>query len=241
MPELASIRDEARHKYPSDVVDFLYLTTLADLFKLELDCYLWYQPREKDNDNLGWLQVCWYSLAQDVVRQDLYYLLYIVLREDNAYKLISYSYYCKYSHENDETGFRHIDLNIPKLLSEQRGKYQIQGSMSLDDEKETDCTIVVKGFHRDEVIRTWYNRWQDKISNSYHNISADKCSHPRSFCNYYRDFLRDYSRVTRPLNLLTKKEGFHPLSPNETEAFERTKALILEGRLLAHYSPFRET
>jgi len=45
--------------------------------------------------------------------------------------------------------------------------------LSLDDEQETDCTIVVKGFHNDEVIRTWYNRWQNKISNGYvHDIRS---------------------------------------------------------------------
>ena len=170
--ELASMRDEALRKCPANMLEYLYPTTLADLFKLELDCYLWHQRRVNDKDNLGWLRNCWYSLAQDVVRQDpYYYLLYIMLREDNAYKLISYPYYCKYAVKDDKTGFRHIDLNIPKLLSEQRGKYQIQGSLSLDDESETHCTIVIKGFHKDEVIRTWYNRSQHKISNGYvHNM-----------------------------------------------------------------------
>src|SRR5436190_4441971 len=172
VPELASMRDQVRQKCPPNMLEYLYPTTLADLFKLEFDCYLWHQRRVNDKDNLGWLRDCWYSLAQDVVRQDpYYYFLYIMLREDNGYKLISYPYYCKYTLEHDKTGFRHIDLNIPKLLAEQRGKYQIQGSLSLDNEKETDCTIVVKGFHKDEVIRTWYNHHKDKISNGYvHNM-----------------------------------------------------------------------
>jgi len=61
------------------------------------------------------------------------------------------------------------------------------------------------------------------------------------FCNYYRAFLKDHGRVTRPLSLLTKKDGFCPLGPKEIEAFERAKALILSGGLLAHYSPFRES
>jgi len=172
VPELTSMRDKNRQKCPSNMLNYLYPTNLADLFKLEFDCYLWHQRRVNDKDNLGWLRNCWYSLAQDVVRQDpFYYFLYIMLREDNAYKLISYPYYCKYTKKDDKTSFRHIDLNLPKLLSEQRGKYQIQGSLSLDDESEKDCTIVVKGFHKDEVIRTWYNRWQDKISTGYvHNM-----------------------------------------------------------------------
>jgi hypothetical protein len=49
------------------------------------------------------------------------------------------------------------------------------------------------------------------------------------FCNYYRAFLKDYGRVTWPLSLLTKKDGFCPLGPKEIEAFERAKALILSG------------
>lgn len=173
VPGLEELRDDgARRKFSPDKHRYLYPTTLADLFKLEFDCYLWHQRRVNDKPNLGWLRNCWYSLAQDVVRQDpFYYLLYILLREDNAYKLISYPYYCKYTQKDDKTSFRHIDLNIPKLLAEGRGKFQIQGSLSLDDESETDCTIVVKGFHKDEVIGTWYNRWQDEISDGYvHNM-----------------------------------------------------------------------
>ena len=172
VPALTKMREEASSKYPTEILDYLFPTTLADLFKLEFDCYLWHQRRVNDKDNLGWLRNCWYSLAQDVVRQDpFYYFLYVILREDNAYKLISYPYYCKYTQPSDKTSFRHIDINIPKLLAEQRGKYQIQGSLSLDDESDSDCTIVVKGFHKDEIIRTWYNRWQDKISNGYvHNM-----------------------------------------------------------------------
>ncbi len=87
------MRNKNRQKCPSNMLNYLYPMNLADLFKLEFDCYLWHQRHVNDKDNLGWLRNCWYSLAQDVVRQDpFYYFLYIMLREDNVYKLILYPY-----------------------------------------------------------------------------------------------------------------------------------------------------
>ena len=61
------------------------------------------------------------------------------------------------------------------------------------------------------------------------------------FCNFYRRFLKEFGRVIRPLTRLSAKDGWHPLGDVEIEAFNKTKELVLNGGLIAHYSPFRPT
>lgn len=57
------------------------------------------------------------------MRQDLgYWLLYVLCRDDHVMHLISYPYYTKYARpsvegrKGDHTAFRHIDLNIARLV-----------------------------------------------------------------------------------------------------------------------------
>jgi hypothetical protein len=60
------------------------------------------------------------------MRQDpVYYIHYITFRQDRVWRLISYSYYVKYTLLGDNTFFRHIDINIPRLLESERDKYII--------------------------------------------------------------------------------------------------------------------
>ena len=63
------------------------------------------------------------------------------------------AYYAKYAHEGDNTFFRHIDLNIRDLASSGRGANMIQGTVSLDDEKPDDCTMILPGMHKH--IKEW--------------------------------------------------------------------------------------
>lgn len=75
------------------------------------------------------------------MRQDpVYYTLYAALRPDKHWRLVSYPYYAKYAKKGDSTYFKHIDLNIPELLANGRGCYQIQGTVSLDNETADNCT-----------------------------------------------------------------------------------------------------
>ena len=77
-----------------------------------------------------------------------YWMLYAGLRPDHCAWLVSYPYYAKFTHAGDKTYFRHIDLNIDRLVGpELRGVFQIQGSLSLDNESGVDATILVPGMH----------------------------------------------------------------------------------------------
>jgi hypothetical protein len=55
----------------------------------------------------------------------IYYTYYTALRPDKAWRLISYPYYAKYALLGDNTFFRHIDINIPRLFKNGRDKHII--------------------------------------------------------------------------------------------------------------------
>jgi hypothetical protein len=113
---------------------------------LEFDMYQHYLRKINGKSNYGWLRNMFYSTGQQLMRQDpLYYMLYTALRPDKAWRLVTYLYYAKFAQLGDNTYFRHLDLNIPTLLSQDRGCNMIQGSVSLDDESEESCTVIMLG------------------------------------------------------------------------------------------------
>jgi hypothetical protein len=59
--------------------------------------------------------------------------------------LVSYPYYAKFSTEGDSMSFWHI--NIVDLAESDRGANMIRGTVSLDNEKDDDCTVIMLGMH----------------------------------------------------------------------------------------------
>jgi len=129
-------------------------------FALELfDVYQFHLREQNGKENYGWLRNMFFSTCQQAMRSDpLYYALYAALRPDGATTLCSYPYYAKYTHKGDQTYFRHIDINVPEWIKSNRGGNMIQGSLSLDDEQESDCTVILAGMHRNRNLETW---WRD--------------------------------------------------------------------------------
>jgi hypothetical protein len=61
------------------------------------------------------------------------------------------------------------------------------------------------------------------------------------FANYYRRFIKHYSRISAPLTEVTKKEkGFH-WSKEQEDSFQRLKAIFLTAPVLAMYDPRKPT
>lgn len=107
------------------IFDWILKSDLWPVMKEELEMYRWHIRKIGGRGNLGWLRNCLYSTLQQLVRQDLpYYAIYIWLRLDKRYTLMSYPYYMKFAKMDDSTFFRHIDLNVPDLLKG-RGANQI--------------------------------------------------------------------------------------------------------------------
>ncbi|KAH7551035.1 reverse transcriptase [Bipolaris maydis] len=61
------------------------------------------------------------------------------------------------------------------------------------------------------------------------------------FANYYRKFIKDYSKITAPLTEITKKEIGFKWEQEHQEAFDRIKQIFLEAPVLEMYSPQRPT
>ena len=119
---------------------------LLGIFKEEMDMYMHHQRWINGRPNYGWLRTMVYGLSQQLLRQDpVYYRAYVLCRPDLEHRLVSYPYYCKYAKQGDSTAFKHIDVNIPRLLKEGRGANMIHGSLSLEDERPDNCTIMLHG------------------------------------------------------------------------------------------------
>lgn len=61
------------------------------------------------------------------------------------------------------------------------------------------------------------------------------------FCNFYRKFIRDYSRISKPLSRLIKKEVPYVFDAVCKKAFDELKKRLLSAPILAYYDPYRET
>ena len=80
-------------------------------------------------------------------------MLYVALRKDKDWRLSLYPYYAKYNHPGDSSFYCYIDLNIPGLVYEGRRENMIQGTLSLDDEDNENCTEMLLGMRR--CLREW--------------------------------------------------------------------------------------
>jgi hypothetical protein len=128
--------------------------SIYDIALQEFDMYDHHLRLIDEKSNYGWLRTMFHGLAQQAMRQDpMYWMMYAALRKDRNADIVSYPYYAKYQKKGDFTFFRHIDINIPDLAKAGRGAYQIQGTVSLDEEREDDCTEIVPGMHHN--ITDW--------------------------------------------------------------------------------------
>ena len=81
-----------------------------------------FHSKGNSGKRLGWLRSMWYSLIQQIVRQDpVYYALVVSLRLDKNWRLISYLYYTKCTSDGENTGFTYLDLNIKDFVEFGKG------------------------------------------------------------------------------------------------------------------------
>lgn len=107
---------------------------------------------------LGWQRNMWFSLIQQLVRQDpAYYMAYVFFRPTHDWRLISYPYYAKNTIIGEKTAFRHIDINVQDYLDTGRGGSVLQGSISLTKEDSENCTELLRGMHKQERIKAWWD------------------------------------------------------------------------------------
>ena len=142
------------------VFDWWFKGPIGQIIQKEFEMYRHHLREINGKPNYGWLRNSFYSIGQQLMRQDpVYYALYAALRPDKQWRLVSYPYYAKYAVAGDRTYFRHIDVNVPDLLGSARGSNMIQGSVSIDNETEQDCTVIIAGMHN--KLREW---WEHCVS-----------------------------------------------------------------------------
>ena len=61
------------------------------------------------------------------------------------------------------------------------------------------------------------------------------------FSNFYRRFIRGFSRIVRPLVSLTKKDAKFNWTATCQEAFQTLKSLFTSAPILRHFDPSKET
>ena len=83
-----------------------------------------------------------------------YYVFYIMLCSDDAYKLMFYFYYIKYVKKNDIIYFYHINFNVPDLIKNQKA-HQIQELIFFIFEDEINCTEMLLGMYKH--FQAWWN------------------------------------------------------------------------------------
>lgn len=159
--------------------DYLFKDpTVKNLMDVECDLYLYHarDRKKEDHGTKGWIRHQVFSLFQQLVRQDLsWYVLTVAARDDRNHRLISYPYYIKNTAGVQKgTGFLHMDISAKQVLAgEERLLSLVQGSLSLDDEDDQGCTIVVPGFHRH--FREWAQRLEDRgMLSSDNTTGCDK-------------------------------------------------------------------
>ncbi|KAI9862358.1 MAG: hypothetical protein M1813_004834 [Trichoglossum hirsutum] len=140
------------------IFDYLNLPGIMSSIDVEFAIYRHHHHNLSGKSRLGWLRNMFYSLIQQLVRQDpVWYAIIASARPDKNWRLISYPYITKGTDAGGETtGFLHLDLNTSKFVQDGGGGNLLSSSMSLDNEESDGCTVVVPGFHR--YIKEWYAR-----------------------------------------------------------------------------------
>ena len=139
LPQLfRQLKEDFNGAHPSRILSLIYQ---------EFDIYEYhYEPRNRPR--LSQLRSIQHSLVQQLIRQDPgYYTYYVFLQPNHAQRLISFPYYTTYALPSENTFFIHIDTNVRDLIASGRGKDILQGSVSLNDEDESNYTIILPGIH----------------------------------------------------------------------------------------------
>ena len=133
------------------------IQTFADV---EFKVYRYHFRENDGKPSMGFLRNCYYGILQQAFRMDPgYYLMNVAARPSHQTKLISYPYVAKETFVGESTGFLHMDINLDKYFSSQLGRNQLTSSVSLDDEDDQNCTVLVPGFMKhaqawNELVKT---------------------------------------------------------------------------------------
>ena len=109
----------------------------------------------RDNTSRAHLPGACYMLIQQIYRQDpIGYQLNVATRPDHHTRLIAFPSMARRTDEAEDDGSLRLDLDLAEYMSSGIGANMIPATLSLDDEANNRCAVVVEGFHKG--IRDWY-------------------------------------------------------------------------------------
>lgn len=122
----------------------------------EFAMYDWHFRPRTDHPRLGWATNMWYSLIQQLVRQDIvYWMWHVYFRPDHMWRLISVPHCSQSAYPREGTCFQQLDINVRDFVNTGYGKSFLQGSVFLNDEDEQNCDELLLGMNRH--LESWWN------------------------------------------------------------------------------------
>ncbi len=149
--------------------------------------------------------------------------------------------------------FLSIYLDDILIYSQNELEHQEQVKKVLDRLRQAGLQVDIKKceFH---VTRTKYLGYvistegievdQEKIEVIRHWQAPTTVKGVQSFlgsCNYYRRFIKNYSRIAKPLNRLTRKEVPFVFDAECLRAFNTLRERLMSAPILIHFDPAKET
>ena len=72
-------------------------------------------------------------------------------------------------------------------------------------------------------------------------LKISKRSELLSFANFYKRFIKDFSKHAAPLNALAKKDIFFQWGPDQQKTFDDFKMAFITAPILFHFDPNKQT
>jgi hypothetical protein len=138
-------------------LDYLNRDPITSFMEDEFRMYQYHHRVRTGATTQGFLRTMFYGIIQQAIRIDPgYYALNVAARPDHQWRLISYPYVAKSTIPGQRTGFLHCDINLDAWNQDGFGKNQLTSSISLDDEDDDNCTVLIEGFTKH--IPAWLGR-----------------------------------------------------------------------------------
>jgi hypothetical protein len=74
-------------------------------------------------------------------------MLMVAFRPNHTHRLIVISYHIQTSRPGDNIVYRHLDVNLDRLIKHSQGNNIVQCAISFENEKTPNYTYVVRGMH----------------------------------------------------------------------------------------------
>jgi len=200
--------------------------SLSTIINEKFQMYHYHLQEVEGRQNYDWLWNMFYGIIQQAVHQSpAYYLRNVTLCPDHNHCLISYPYYVKFQDASDKTFFRHINLNILKLVNEEKKQYMIQGSVSLNNEKKEDCTEMLLEMHHH--LGKWWKDVQRRLA-AKGKEPSDGLIHWITYNEWTKEDMQKYNTdFTSQPCLCDEIQVSLPHLPHEAQAAQGTWQTIL--------------